>query len=174
MKISSSLLVLLLLGACRPPAGPQLDAATLAPAADPAALTVYDLRPDQYGPDYDAGFGGHARRDLAVDYLAGSQNLLLERGEWQWHWSRLAAAAACGLPVDGAALLPALQQRYGADRTVHQQGLELHRRRAAADPLFCTVHRTAELEALRPAWQAGQLPDIVRPLRPLRAKKRRF
>lgn len=95
-----------------------------------------------YAYHYDNGFTG-------VDAMGWDPNL-------QFAWSRIAAADACGVGIDKAKAMAALQAAYDQDPTVQEIiGIGFHAAQINANPAFCDPARVAALGPLVPHIEDG-------------------
>ncbi len=105
-------------------------------------MSAYAIKANVYEYHYDNGFTGG-------DAMGWDPNL-------QFAWSRIAAASACGVTVDRAKVMAALQAEYDQDPMTQEiVGIGFHEAQIKANKQFCTAERVAAVTQRVPSLEDG-------------------
>lgn len=123
-------------------ASPSLLAADYGSYKGSGGMSAHKIKANVYEYHYDKGFTG-------ADAMGWDPNL-------QFAWSRVAAASACGVAVDKAKAMDALQAQYQQDPMIQEiVGIGFHEAQVKANPRFCCETRVAALRQLVPSLEDG-------------------
>lgn len=119
-----------------------LNAANYGGYKGSGGMSARAIKPNVYEYHYDKGFTG-------ADAMGWDPNL-------QFAWSRIAAASACGVAVDQAKAMNALQAQYDQDPMIQEiVGIGFHEAQIKANKQFCTPARVEAVTQLVPSLEDG-------------------